>query len=48
MSTRSRCGAVRIRVSLGEPSAEIVRVKARSMWRRAVSLLAKWLLEVVS
>ena len=48
VSTRSRCGAVRIRLSLGELSAEIVRVKALSLWRRAISLLAKWPLEVVS
>ena len=31
-----------------EPSAEIVRVKALSLWRRAILLLAKWPLEVVS
>ena len=34
---RSRCGAVRMRFSLGEPSAEIVRVEALSLWRRAFS-----------
>ena len=34
-SKRSRCGAVRIGLSLGEPSAEIVRVEAFSVWRRA-------------
>ena len=45
---RSRCGAVRVRLSLGEPSAEIVRVEALSLWRRASLLLAKWPLEVVS
>ena len=28
----SRCGAVRILLSLGEPSAEIVRVEALSPW----------------
>ena len=47
-SKRSRCGAVRICVSLGEPSAEIVRVEALSLWRRAIFLLAKRPLEVVS
>ena len=41
-------GAVRIRFSLGEPSAEIVRVEALSLWRRAILSLAKWPLEVVS
>ena len=46
-SKRSRCGAVRICLSLGEPSAEIVRVEALSLWRRAVFLLAKRPLEVV-
>ena len=35
MSKRSRCGAVRICLDLGEPSAEIVRVEALSLWRRA-------------
>ena len=35
-------------VSLGEPSAEIVRVEALSLWRRAIFLLAKRALEVVS
>ena len=44
-SKRSRCGAVRICLSLGEPSAEIV---ALSLWRRAIFLLAKRPLEVVS
>ena len=48
VSTRSRCGAVRIRFSLGEASAEIVRVEALLLWRRAILLLAKWPLEVVS
>ena len=48
VSKRSRCGAVRILLSLGEPSAEIVRVEALSLWRRAILLLAKWPLEVVS
>ena len=48
MSTRSCCGVVRIRLSLGEPSAEIVRGEALSLWRRAISWLAKWPLEVVS
>ena len=47
-SERSRCGAVRICLSLGEPSAEIVRVEALSLWRRAIFLLAKRPLEVVS
>ena len=47
-SKRSRCGAVRICLSLGEPSAEIVRVEALSLWRRAFFLLAKRPLEVVS
>ena len=47
-SKRSRCGAVRICFSLGEPSAEIVRVEALSLWRRAIFLLAKRPLEVVS
>ena len=41
MSKRSRCGAARICLSLGEPSAEIVRVEA-------IFLLAKRPLEVVS
>ena len=35
-------------LSLGEPSAEIVRVEALSLWRRAIFLLAKRPLEVVS
>ena len=35
MSKRSRCGAVRICLDLGEPSAEILRVEALSLWRRA-------------
>ena len=30
------------------PSAEILRVEALSLWRRAILLLAKWPLEVVS
>ena len=47
-SKRSRCGAVRICLSLGEPSAEIVCVEALSLWRRAIFLLAKQPLEVVS
>ena len=47
-SKRSGCGAVRICLSLGEPSAEIVRVEALSLWRRALFLLAKRPLEVVS
>ena len=47
-SKRSRCGAVRICLSLGEPSAEIVRVEALPLWRRAIFLLAKRPLEVVS
>ena len=34
-------GAVRICLSLGEPSAEIVRVEALSLWGRAFFLLAK-------
>ena len=34
-SKRSRCGAVRICFSLGEPSAEIVRVEVLSLWRCA-------------
>ena len=36
VSKCSRCGAVRILLSLGEPSAEIVRVEALSLWRRAI------------
>ena len=48
MSDRSRCGAVRICLDLGEPSAEILRVEALSLWRRAIFLLAKRPLEVVS
>ena len=44
-SKRSRCGAVRICLSLGEPSAEIARVEALSLWRRAIFLLAKLLSE---
>ena len=48
VSKCSRCGAARILLSLGEPSAEIVRVEALSLWRRAVLLLAKWPLEDVS
>ena len=47
-SKRSRCCAVRICLSLGEPCAEIVRVEALSLWRRAIFLLAKRPLEVVS
>ena len=47
-SKRSRCGAVRICFSLGEPSADIVRVEVLSLWRRAIFLLAKRPLEVVS
>ena len=35
VSKRSRCGAVRICLERGEPSAEIVRVEALSLWRRA-------------
>ena len=46
MSKRSHCGAWRVLLSLGEPSAEIVRVEALSLWRRAILLLAKWPLEV--
>ena len=34
-SKRSRCGAVQMCLELGEPSAEIVRVEALSLWRRA-------------
>ena len=41
VSKRSRCGAVRICLSLGEPSAEIVRVEALSLWRRAIFILAR-------
>ena len=48
VSDRSRCGAVRICLEPDEPSAEIVRVEALSLWRRAIFLLAKRLLEVVS
>ena len=48
MSKRSCCGAVRILLSLGEPFAEIVRVEALSLRRRAILLLAKWPLGVVS
>ena len=40
VSKRSRRGAVRILLNLGEPSAEIVRVEALSLWRRAILLLA--------
>ena len=40
--------SVRVCLSLGEPSAEIVRVEALSLWRRAILLPAKWPLEVVS
>ena len=47
-SKRSRCGAVRICLSLGEPSAENVRVEALLLRRRAFFLLAKRPLEVVS
>ena len=47
-SDRSRCGAVRICLGRGEPSAEIVRVGSLSLWRRAIFLLAKRPLEVVS
>ena len=47
-SKRFRCGAVRICLSLGEPSAEIARVEALSLRRRAIFLLAKRPLEVVS
>ena len=36
VSKHSRCGAVRILLSLGKPSAEIVRVEALSLWRRAI------------
>ena len=35
VSDRSRCGAVRISKLADEPSAEIVRVGALSLWRRA-------------
>ena len=35
VSKRSRCGAVRICLERGEPSAGIVRVEALSLWRRA-------------
>ena len=43
------CGArMNPLLSLGEPSAEIVRVEALSLWRCAILLLAKWPLEVVS
>ena len=35
MSKRSHCDAVRMCLELGEPSAEIVRVEAQSLWRRA-------------
>ena len=45
VSDRSRCGAVRICLEPDEPSAEIVRVEALSLWRRAIFLLAKRLLE---
>ena len=43
-----RSAPVRICLSLGEPVAEIVRVEALSLWRRAFFLLAKRPLEVVS
>ena len=39
---------IRFCLSLGEPFAEIVRVEALSLWRRAIFLLAKRPLEVVS
>ena len=35
VSKRSRCGAVRMCLELGKPSAEIVRVEALSLWHRA-------------
>ena len=35
VSKRSRCGAVRICLEIGEPFAEIVRVKTLSLLRRA-------------
>ena len=35
VSKRSRCGSVRICLGLGQPSAEIVRVEALSLRRRA-------------
>ena len=47
-SKPSRCGAVRICLSLGDPSTEIVRVETFLLWRRAIFLLAKRPLEVVS
>ena len=45
VSDRSRCGAVRICLEPDEPAAE---VEALLLWRRAIFLLAKRLLEVVS
>ena len=37
VSKRSRCGAVRICPTRGEPVAEILRIEALSLWRRANS-----------
>ena len=50
MSKRSRFGAARMRLALGEPSAEILRVELLSLWRCSIflfSLLANRCLEVV-
>ena len=38
VSKRSRCGAVRMRLALDEPSAEMLRVEALSLWRRSIFL----------
>ena len=38
LSRRSRCGAARMRLALGEPSAEILLVQALLLWRRSVFL----------
>ena len=40
MSKRSRCGAVRICLEIGEPSEDIARVEALSLWRRCLVSLA--------
>ena len=45
---RSALAVAPCEFSLGEPSAEIVRVAALSLWRHAIFLLAKRPLEVVS
>ena len=45
MSKRSRCDAVRICFDRGEPSAEVVRVEALSLWRRSFILAARIVFE---